>query len=50
MADSAAPLLPGREKWTYPLYPVMFVAECGFALWLAIMGVKEQGPAPNRAS
>lgn len=21
---------PGHERWTYPLYPVMFIAECGF--------------------
>lgn len=31
---------PAYQKWTYPLYPVMFIAECGLALWLAIMGVK----------
>jgi len=34
-------LLPNYEKWTYPLYPIMFVAECGFGLWLAVKGVKE---------
>lgn len=33
-------LLPAYKKWTYPLYPVMFIAECSLALWLAIMGVK----------
>jgi hypothetical protein len=33
-------LLPGYEKWTYPLYPVMFIAEFGLALWLLIKGVK----------
>lgn len=32
--------LPGREKWTYPLFPLMFIAECGFGLWLAIKGVR----------
>jgi len=31
-------LFPGHEKLTYPLYPVMFIAECGFALWLLIKG------------
>ncbi len=38
--------LPGYEKWTYPLYPVMFIAECGLGLWLAIMGVKERASTP----
>jgi len=33
-------LFPGHEKMTYPLYPVMFIAEFGFALWLLIKGVK----------
>ncbi len=37
--------IPGYEKWTYPLYPVMFVAEFGLGLWLAIMGVKERASA-----
>lgn len=37
--------LPGYEKWTYPLYPVMFIAECGLGLWLAIAGVKDRAPA-----
>ena len=32
-------LFPGHEKMTYPLYPVMFIAEFGFALWLLIKGV-----------
>ena len=36
-------LLPGYQKWTYPLYPVMFVAEFGFGLWLAVKGVQD-GP------
>jgi len=35
---------PGRtltyERMTYPLYPVMFIAEFGLALWLLIKGVK----------
>ena len=34
-------LFPGHEKLTYPLYPVMFIAEFGFALWLLIKGVKD---------
>ena len=41
--------LPGHERWTYPLYPVMFIAEFGLALWLAIMGVKERQPEPVHA-
>lgn len=41
---------PGYEKWMYPLYPVMFVAECGLGLWLAIKGVKQREPAPVAAS
>jgi hypothetical protein len=36
--------LPGYERWTYPLFPVMFIAECGFGLWLAIKGVKDAEP------
>lgn len=32
---------PGYERWTYPLFPVMFVAECGFGIWLVIKGIKE---------
>lgn len=35
-------LFPGHEKMTYPLYPVMFIAEFGLALWLLIKGVKYQ--------
>jgi hypothetical protein len=31
-------LFPAYEKWTYPLYPIMFVAEVGTALWLVIKG------------
>jgi hypothetical protein len=34
-------LFPGYEKLTYPLMPVMFIAEFGLALWLLIKGVKE---------
>ena len=30
---------PGHEKLTYPLYPVMFVAEFGLGVWLLIKGV-----------
>ncbi len=35
---------PGYEKWMYPLYPVMFIAEFGLGLWLAIMAVKAGDP------
>jgi hypothetical protein len=38
---------PGYERWTYPLFPVMFVAECGFGIWLAVKGTKE--PASDLA-
>jgi hypothetical protein len=31
-------LFPSYEKWTYPLFPIMFVAEVGAALWLVIRG------------
>jgi hypothetical protein len=31
-------LFPAYEKWTYPLFPIMFVAEVGTALWLVIKG------------
>jgi hypothetical protein len=41
-------LFPGYERMTYPLYPVMFVAEFGLALWLLIKGVKmELSGAPT---
>lgn len=33
-------LFPGHEKMTYPLYPVMFIAEFGLALWLLIKGAR----------
>jgi hypothetical protein len=40
-------LFPDYEKWTYPLYPIMFVAEVGVALWLVIKGAngKQLQPA-----
>jgi hypothetical protein len=31
-------LFPAYEKWTFPLFPIMFVAEVGTALWLVIKG------------
>jgi hypothetical protein len=31
-------IIPACEKWTYALYPIMFVAEVGTALWLLIKG------------
>lgn len=33
---------PGYERMTYPLYPVMLVAELGLSLWLIVKGVKDQ--------
>ena len=33
-------LFPGYEKLTYPLFPVMFIAEFSLGLWLMIRGVK----------
>jgi hypothetical protein len=35
-------LLPNHEKLTYPLYPIMFVAEFGLSLWLLVKGVEDQ--------
>ncbi len=35
-------LFPGYEKYMYALYPIMFIAEFGLALWLLIKGVKDQ--------
>jgi hypothetical protein len=35
-------LFPAYQKLTYPLYPIMFIAEFGLAMWLIIKGVKEQ--------
>ncbi len=29
---------PDHVKWTYPLFPIMFVAETGTALWLLVKG------------
>ena len=40
-------LFPGYEKMTYPLYPVMFIAEFGLALWLLIKGVKMKEIEPE---
>jgi hypothetical protein len=34
-------LLPGYQRWTYPFYPVMFIAEFALGAWLALRGVKE---------
>jgi hypothetical protein len=34
-------LLPGYQRWTHPLYPIMFIAEFGLGAWLALRGVKE---------
>ncbi len=34
-------LFPAYQKLTYPLYPIMFIAEFGLAMWLIIKGVKE---------
>lgn len=34
-------LFPGYQKLTYPLFPVMLIAELGLALWLIIKGVRE---------
>jgi hypothetical protein len=36
-------LFPAYEKWTYPLIPIMFVAEVGTALWLVIKGANVKG-------
>jgi len=40
-------LFPGHEKLMYPLYPIMFIAEFGLAMWLIIKGVKEQREASS---
>lgn len=34
-------LFPDYERWMYPLYPVMLIAELGLGLWLAIKGASE---------
>lgn len=33
-------LFPAYAKLTYPLFPIMFIAEFGLAMWLIIKGVK----------
>ncbi len=38
-------LFPGHAKLTYPLYPVMFVAEFGLGSWLLVRGVRLRSPA-----
>jgi len=37
-------LFPAYDKWTYPLFPIMFVAEVGTALWLLIKGANQRVP------
>jgi hypothetical protein len=37
-------LFPGFQAITYVSYPLGFIAEFGLALWLLIMGAKEQKP------
>ncbi len=39
-------LFPTHEKLTWPLYPVMFIAEFGLGLWLLVKGVKEPQATP----
>jgi hypothetical protein len=34
-------LFPAYQKLTYPLFPIMFIAEFGLAMWLIVKGVKE---------
>jgi hypothetical protein len=34
-------LFPGHEKLTYPLYPIMFIAEFGLSIWLIVKGAGE---------
>jgi hypothetical protein len=41
---------PGYERWMYPLYPVMFVAEFGLGLWLVIKGARVVEPAPSASA
>jgi hypothetical protein len=38
-------LFPGFDAITYVSWPLGFIAEFGLALWLLIMGVKDQKPA-----
>lgn len=33
-------LFPAYQRLTYPLYPIMFVAESALALWLLVMGAR----------
>jgi hypothetical protein len=40
-------LFPAYQKLTYPLYPIMFIAEFGLAIWLIIKGVKEKKVASS---
>lgn len=40
-------LFPAYQKWIYPLYPVMLVAEAGTSIWLLIRGVRESAPSPQ---
>lgn len=42
-------LFPGFKAITYVSYPLGFVAEFGLALWLLIVGVREQQPAAIQA-
>ena len=42
-------LFPRHEKLTYPLYPIMFVAEFGLALWLLIKGAQDRKLVPADA-
>ncbi|MGB8259703.1 MAG: DUF4386 domain-containing protein [Terracidiphilus sp.] len=37
---------PACAKWTYPLYPIMFVAEAGTALWLLVKGASTKPSRP----
>jgi hypothetical protein len=39
-------LFPGHEKLTYPLYPIMFIAEFGLSMWLIIKGANGK-PSPS---
>ena len=41
-------LFPGYEKFTHPLFPVMFIAEFLFALWLLLVGARMRKPAASR--
>jgi hypothetical protein len=35
-------LFPAYQKMTYPLFPIMFIAEFGLAMWLIVKGVKDK--------